>query len=152
MLLPQTIIQRKLLYLRPSEATIKLDFSSEVSFVSLYGLAFNLYYACKEYRVQGFSPIVDIRIKGVDRLRSVPCSILDLSQGFDHSLPLNIDTQTEQAVFEVSAKYHELFPKVKDLEATEQSRLKAAPYSLDDEAFAGDITLEFLLFGYSSLS
>lgn len=152
MLIPQTITQRKLIYLKANEPNIKVDFSSDVAFKSLYAVGFQLLYECREERIKEYSPILDLRIKGVERIKNVPVSLFDLSRGFDHSLPVAVDTQTEQAALELTLRYHELFPKVKDVNETEKNRLKAAPFNLTDEQPAGNITLELLIFGYSSLA
>lgn len=63
MLIPQTITQRKLIYLKANEPTIKVDFSSDVAFKSLYAIAFNLYYESREDRVKEYPLILDLRIK-----------------------------------------------------------------------------------------
>lgn len=139
MLSNYTIFQRKLLTLTPEDPTADVDFSTDVMFSQLYGFGVNRYLDIPQPYAFKYPPILTLKVNGKEIVKDVPSSLFELSEGYDHFIPLSVDTRQSPARIELTARYHELHP----------TRKVFSELAGDDDKRAGVITLELILFGYT---
>lgn len=136
-----TIVQRKTITLTPDAPQQSLAFESLINVRFVYALGFNRYVgANSDARVYDFAPLVSLRINDKDRLKDIPSSLHEICFGEKFLLPLDLDTSTNPARFDLSVKYHELFP---------QSPAVSGGHTEKPAQPLCDITLELLIFGVS---